>query len=54
MTPQEIQQQINTLSNFLSLILNHIYTLETELKLFMNAEDVEDEVEVASDEEEDY
>jgi hypothetical protein len=46
----EIQQQINTLTNFLSLILNHIYKLETQLRLFKNAEDVEDE----EDEEEDY
>ena len=30
---QEIEQQIQTLNNFLSLILNHIYRLETELKL---------------------
>jgi hypothetical protein len=46
----EIQQQINTLTNFLSLILNHIYKLETQLRLFKNAEDVADE----EDEEEDY
>jgi hypothetical protein len=45
----EIQQQINTLTNFLSLILNHIYKLETQLRLFKNEEDVVDE-----DEEEDY
>jgi hypothetical protein len=49
----EIQQQINTLNNFLSLILNHINKLETQLKLFMNAVDVIDEVD-EEDEEEDY
>jgi len=46
----EIQQQINTLTNFLTLILNHIYKLETQIKLFKSAEDVI----VESDEEEDY
>ena len=45
MTLYEIQQQINTLTNFLSLILNHIYKLETQLRLIRNAEDVADEVE---------
>jgi hypothetical protein len=46
----EIQQHINTLTNFLSLILNHINKLETQLRLFKNAEDVI----VEEDEEEDY
>jgi hypothetical protein len=29
----EIQQQIDTLTNFLTLIMNHIYKLECRLKL---------------------
>jgi len=45
----EIQQHINTLTNFLTLILNHINKLETQLRLFKNAEDV-----IEEDEEEDY
>jgi hypothetical protein len=30
---QEIQQQIDTLSNFLTLILNQIYKLESAVKV---------------------
>jgi hypothetical protein len=45
----EIQQHINTLTNFLSLILNHINKLETQLRLFKTAEAV-----IEEDEEEDY
>lgn len=33
MTLDEIQNKINTLSNFLSLILNEIMRLECELKI---------------------
>ena len=33
MTPQEIQSQIYTLTNFLSLILNQINKLETHIRI---------------------
>jgi hypothetical protein len=43
MSLQTIQTQINTLTHFLSLVLNHIYRLETELRLIRNGSDVIDE-----------
>ena len=52
MSLQTIQTQINTLTHFLSLVLNHIYRLETELKLIRNGADVIDEVEEAEEDEE--
>lgn len=51
MTLEEIQTQINTLTHFLSLVLNNIYRLETHLKLIRNGAVVIEEVE--EDEEED-
>ena len=45
MSLETIQTQINTLTHFLSLVLNHIYRLETELRLIRNGGDVIDEVE---------
>ena len=48
MTLVEIQSQINTLTHFLSLILNTINRLETELRVIRNGEDV-----IQEDEEED-
>jgi hypothetical protein len=48
MSLETIQTQINTLTHFLSLVLNHIYRLETELRLIKNGADV-----IEEDEEED-
>jgi hypothetical protein len=45
MSLETIQTQINTLTHFLSLVLNHIYRLETELRLIRNGSDAIDEVE---------
>ena len=45
MSLQTIQTQINTLTHFLALVLNHIYRLETELRLIRNGADVIDEAE---------
>jgi hypothetical protein len=49
---EEIQLQVNTLSQFLTLIINHINTLETRIRILKNAGDLIDEEE--EDEEEDY
>ena len=43
MTLQEIQSQINTLTNFLSLILNQINRLETQIRIIENKRVVEEE-----------
>jgi hypothetical protein len=43
MTLQEIQSQINTLTNFLSLILNQINRLETHIRIIENKRVVEEE-----------
>jgi hypothetical protein len=48
---EEIQSQVNTLSQFLTLIINHINTLETRIRILKNAGDV---IEEEEDEEEDY
>ena len=43
MTLQEIQSQIYTLTNFLSLILNQINRLETHIRIIENKRVVEEE-----------
>jgi hypothetical protein len=43
MTLQEIQSQIYTLTNFLSLILNQINKLETHIRIIENKRVVEEE-----------
>jgi hypothetical protein len=51
MTLQEIQSQINTLTNFLSLILNQINRLETHIRIIENKRVVEEEEEEEEDSE---
>lgn len=53
MTLEKIQTQINTLTHFLSLVLNTIYRLETELKIIrqQNSTSAEDVIEEEEDSE---
>lgn len=45
----QIREQVNTLTHFLTLILNHINTLDTQLRMFKNAEVVIEESEEDSE-----
>lgn len=46
----QIRQQVNTLTHFLTLILNHINTLDTQLRMF-KAEELIEELDEESEEE---